>query len=312
MKALRKLLVLDSDGRSLGPLFKALFQKAVDSDPVLSLVGVTIENAGIAFANDVVEGKPVRQLVINAMVALGLSYTAGESKDIKNYPELAGSSDLIIVPKLAEEDAVCLWSDNAWSKTVTLNDSMTLAKTSIFHLSQPATVQDYVAWAHWAEPMLRTLVHTLKSSYSYAVIAKGICREKGTAIGEAHVARHGNDLAGFRRGRILVIDRAGTLMFHDLDPQIAKSIVKEVDPNNALGDTRMTPNGLEVMRVVVKHSSAVVCSRDDKYINTFLLHGIPRLAYCISSTDCIITGQPIVVDAEEGTVYDASLLRKHS
>lgn len=302
MKALKRVLILDRDGRSVGPLMGALLQQTINADPVLSLGSATVECAGIGLgAGNVVEGKQVKQQVVDALTALGIAAALGESMDIKKHEHMLRRADVIVAATLAEEDAVCLALDDAWSKTVTVQDSMTLIGVHSPIVPDHATVKDYVEWAAFAKPVASALGRMLKQSYSSAVLARGICRKEGIATGKAHVARHSKDLIGFRRGEILVIDRAGTLMFQDMSDEVAQAVIETIDPG-----VKAT-NGLEVLKLVVKRADAVVCSRDDKYV-TFPEQDTPRLAYCVGATDRISPGQAIVVDAEGGSVYSTALL----
>ncbi|MDD4793840.1 MAG: hypothetical protein PHU18_01160 [Dehalococcoidales bacterium] len=328
-KAIRKLLLLDKDGRSLGHLFKALFQQALDADPVLSFAGVTLECAGIGHPDILVEGKKVKREVQNALIKLGLPCSDELSKDIVFYPELVATADIIIVPTLAQEDGICLKYDNAWSKVVTLSsDSQTLAGINSIKLPEPATKLDYIAWAEWVKPVLNAITRMLKQSFAESVVVRGISKNKGIAVGEAHVARHGNDLIGFRRGNILVIDRAGTLMFNDLEAATTKELINDVAPNIEISSPKAfaesfdftsnekpsikktaPANGLGVIKTILSRASAVVCSCDDKYMQSAKFNDIPVLAYCVGATDRISQGQHIIVDADNGMVYDVSLLK---
>lgn len=340
MKAIKHILFIDRDDRSLNPLFKAILEQAMREDPVLSAVGLKVDTAGIDRpGKEVDEGKPPKDTVHSALNSLGIHDLQHASKDIRMQSELLEWADLILVPGLLQEDVLCDDFHEAWSKTLPVEcycgeyeiktDFMTLST------SDEATEKDYLSAAETFRNLLPGLVCGLKDSYVDAQIAKGICITKGTASGKAYIAKYGQDLYDFTKGDILVVDRPGVLMFKDLDHDRAmatKIIKKFADPSTAVGDLQdvinhfvdvlnaslkgehsdknvLSADGLGAFQAVMANVKALVCSRGRHTgEHTAMARNIPCISSCPGATDRIGNGQRIVVDAERGVVYDASLL----
>jgi len=206
-------------------------------------------------------------------------------------------------------------------------------------LSDEATDKEYLSASEAFNALLPDLISRIKDSYVNALIAKGVGLNKGTAIGNAYIAKYGKDLYNFTKGNILVIDRAGTLMFRDIDKDkaIATSIIEKfAEPSTVIGDLEeavkqflaklekkpsgkesekqiVTADGLSAFREVLANARALICSRG-RHSGEILakMLNIPCISSCVGATDQIVNGQLIVIDAEWGNVYDASVLRSLS
>lgn len=337
MKAIKHVLFVDKDDRSLSPLFEAIVQQPARTDSVLSTAGLILDTAGIEFPGmELNEGKPPTDVVCSALNSLGFNHFQHISKSVRMHPELVYWADLILVPGLREEDLLCLDFNEAWSKTLPIgcycgNYAMRIT------LSDEATDKEYLSASEAFNALLPDLISRIKDSYANALIAKGVGLNKGTAIGNAYIAKYGKDLYNFTKGNILVIDRAGTLMFRDTDKAIATSIIEKfAEPSTVIGDIEeavkefeaklkkkpsgkesekqiITADGLSAFREVLANARALICSRGrhSGEIQAKLLN-IPCISSCVGATDQIVNGQLIVIDAEWGNVYDASLLRSLS
>lgn len=338
------MLFVDKDDCSLGPLFKAIVQQAVRIDAVLSTVGLIADTAGIEFpGTELNEGKPPTDVVCSALNSLGFSHFQHSSKSVRMHPELVHWADLILVPALLEEDLLCLDFHEAWSKTLQIECYCGKYAMHIT-LSDEATEKEYLSASEVFKALLPDLISRIKDSYANALIAKGVCINKGTVIGNAYIAKYGKDLYNFTKGDILIIDRAGTLMFKDIDRAMATSIInkfaeppyevcsleemiaefsaklkpltaKQVETGviaeeKPPGKKIIVGGGLGAFSAVLTGAKALVCSRG-RHSGEHLAvqYKIPCISSCVGATEYIVNDQLIVVDAERGNVYDASLLR---
>ena len=177
--------------------------------------------------------------------------------------------------------------------------------------------------------ILPDLIDNVKSSYASAVIAKGISRNRGVAVGNAFIAKRGRDLQGFDEGSILVVDRPGTFLFRDIDEAMAISIIKKFVESPVITDnvevvinefkaslnqntasSTWLGDGLSASSALLSGAKALICSRGLHCGEHLAIHhNIPCVSSCVGATESIVTGQAIVVDAERGEVYDTALLQ---
>ena len=337
MKSIKHVLFVDKDGRSLSPIFRAIVEQMTRVDSVLSTAVLVADTAGIEFSGtESSEGMPPTNVVCSALNSLGFSHFQHNSKSVRLHPELIHWADLILVPGLREEDLLCLDFPEAWSKTLPI-ECYCGKYTMHIALSDEATEKEFLSASETLKALLPDLISRIKDSYANALVAKGVGMNKGTAVGHAYIAKHGKALYDFPKGNILIIDRAGTLMFRDIDKAMATSIIKKfAGPSTVIGDVEgvikefeaklekkpsgrksekypVTADGLSAFREVLASARALICSRgrhsgevQAKSLN------IPCISSCVGVTDQIVNGQLIAIDAERGDVYDASLLRSLS
>ena len=328
MKAIRNVLFVHADDNSLGPIFKAILQREPSTDPVLATAGLRIDSAGFEAG----EEESLRHSVRSALKAIGIQEFEHTSKNIWLHQDLVRWADLILVPSLLEEDLLCLKFNEAWSKTLPVECYCGQYRTETrFHPgTTPQTEGELRAATDVFKELLPHVINSLKDSYASALIATGISMNQGTAIGTAYVARRGRELQDFTEGNVLVIDRAGTLMFKDVNEAVATSIINKfiqspvVTSNmqdimndflkslegKAAGEQKWLASGLGAFEAVLTKAKALICSRGR--------HGgeiaakelrIPCISSCVGATERIATGQTVVVDAGRGEVYDASLFQ---
>lgn len=327
MNAVRRILLVHADDSSLGPTFKAIFQRELSADPILATAGVQVDSVGIEGG----DGEPLQQSVRSALKSIGIREFAHTSKSIWLHQDLVRWADLILVPSLLEEDILCLNFTEAWSKTLAVECycGQYYAKTG-FHLgTAPQTEDEFRASANTFKKLLPDVINKLKDSHADALIARGISMCKGTAIGKAFVVKQARDFERFEEGSILVIDRPGTILYRSADKTMAANIIKKfggkttgamisefvakLEGKTAEVSYTSEPsgNGMAAFHAVLAKAKALICSRGR--------HGgeisakelkIPCISSCVGATDYIATGQIIAVDAGRGEVYDASLLQK--
>lgn len=334
MKAIKKVLFVHADDRSLAPLFKAIFQRAVVTDPILSTADLQVDCAGIELPGTVMtEGTPPEYTLRSVLSSIGIKGFQHSSKNVRTHPELVRWADLILVPRSSEEDLLCLDFGEAWSKTIRMDCYCGKYKVDKrLSLSGGRTEDIYLSAAETFMATLPDLIDNVKSSYASAVIAKGISINRGIAVGNAFIAKRGRDLQGFDEGSILVVDRPGTFLFRDIDEAMAISIIKKFVESPVITDNEEVVinefkaslkslnkkkasntwlgDGLSAFSALLPGAKALICSRGLHCGEHLAIHhNIPCVSSCVGATESIVTGQAIVVDAGRGEVYDTALLQ---
>jgi len=328
MKAIRNVLFVHADDNSLGPIFKAILQREISTDPVLATAGLRIDSAGF----EATEGESLRQSARSALKTMGIQELDHTSKNVWLHQDLVRWADLILVPSLLEEDLLCLKFNEAWSKTLPVECYCGQYRTETrFHPgTTPRTEEELRAAADVFKRLFPHVINRLKDSYASALIAIGISMNQGAAIGTAYVAKRGKELQDFTEGNVLVIDRAGTLMFKDINEAVATSIINKFIQSPVItsnmqdimndflkslegktpGEQKWLASGLGAFEAVLARAKALICSRGrhSGEIAAKALR-IPCISSCVGATERIATGQTVVVDAGRGEVYDASLLQ---
>lgn len=327
MKAIRKVLFFHGDDDSLGPMFKAIFQKKILDDPVLVTAGLRLDSVGNGS-----EGEPLKESVCSALKLIGIQEFEHTSKNIWLHRDLVRWADLILVPSLQEEDILCLNFREAWSKTLPVECYCGQYNTERrFHPgTKPETEDEYQVAADIFKGLFPYIINKLKDSFCDALVASGVPISGGIAVGEAFIVKQALDMEKFREGSIMIIDRPGALLYRELDETTAGNIIKkfggkttsaminefmaklEGKPVEEVASAdEMKGDGFAAFNAVLTKTKALICSRGH--------HGgeisakglkIPCVSSCVGATERIASGQTIVVDADRGEMYDASLLRK--
>lgn len=330
MKAVKNLLFVHADDNSLGPIFKAIFQKEVIADPFLTTAGLKIDSAGFEDS----EGELLGESVLSALKALEIEKFEHTSKNIWLHKDLIRWADLILVPSLLEEDLLCLNFKEAWSKTLPVECYCGQYHTDTrFHVgAAPQTEDECRDAVDVSMGLLPHVINRLKDSYCDALVARGVGISEGVVIGEAFAVKQAQDLEMFREGSILVIDRPGAILYRGIDKSLAAKIIKNFIESPVLTDNvedmvnefvaslkgklkkqsnMWLKDGGSAFHAVLTRAKALICSRG-RHSGESLAASmkIPCISSCVGATESITTGQAIVVDAGRGEVYDVSLLQK--
>ena len=110
MKAVKQILFVHDDDNSLGPIFKAVFQKEISCNPFLTTADIKIDSVGFKGG----EGDSLPEVVRSVLKAIGILEFTHSSKNIWLHQDLVQWADLILVPSLLEEDLLCLNFKEAW------------------------------------------------------------------------------------------------------------------------------------------------------------------------------------------------------
>ena len=329
MKAVKKILFAHGDDNSLGPIFKAIFQMTISADPILAITGLKIDSVGIESS----EGEPLQQFVHSALKSTGIQEFEHTSKNIWLHQDLVRWADLILVPSLLEEDMLCLKFTEAWSKTLPVECycGQYYTKTRFHPGTAPQTEDECRVAADTFKELLPYVINKLKDSYANALIARGVSMYKGTVIGKAFVVKKGKDLERFEENSILVVDRPGAILYREIDKTMAANIIKKFVDSPVLTDNiedlvsefkallkgktkeashKWLMDGGSAFSAVLRRAKALICCRG-RHSGEILAKElkIPCISSCVGATECIATGQVIIVDAGRGEVYDASLLQ---
>lgn len=327
MKAIKKVLFFHGDDDSLGPIFKAIFQKKILDDPMLVTAGIRFDSVGNGS-----EGELLQESVYSALKLIGIREFEHTSKNIWLHRDLVQWADLIVVPSLQEEDILCLNFREAWSKTLPIECYCGQYNTETrFHPgTKPETEDEYQVAAGIFKGFFPYIINKLKDSFCDALVASGVPISGGIAVGEAFIVKQALDMEKFREGSILIIDRPGAFLYRELDETTAGNIIKkfggkttsaminefmaklEGKPVEEVASTdEMKGDGFAAFNAVLTKTKALICSRG-RHGGEISAKGlkIPCVSSCVGATERIATGQTIVVDANRGEVYDASQLQK--
>jgi len=325
MKAIRKVLFFHGDDDSLGPIFKAIFQKEILDDPVLKIAGMEIESVGNGS-----EGEPLQESVCAALRSMRIQEFKQTSKNILLHKDLIRWADLILVPSLLEEDILCLNFREAWSKTLPIECYCGRYNTETrFHPgTKPETEDEYRVAIDIFKGLFPYIINKLKDSFCDALVASGVPISGGIAVGEAFVVKKAVDMEMFREGSILIVDRPGALLYRELDETTAGKIIKKFGGKSTAtminefmakldgkpleethGTDEMKGDAFSAFNAVLAKAKALICSRG-RHGGEISAKGlkIPCVSSCVGATERIASGQTIVVDASRGKVYNASLL----
>ena len=324
MKAVKRILFAHGDDNSLGPIFKATFQREVVSDPILAVAGVEIESAG--FESN--EGEPLQQSVRSALESIGVEGFEHRSRNIRLHQDLIPWADIILVPSLLEEDLLCSNFPEAWSKSLPVEcycgqyDANTPGDT-------PQSEDECRVAADIFKGLFPYIINKLKDSFCDALVASGVPISSGIAVGEAFTIKQALDMEKFQVSSILVIDRPGTILFNALDDIVAGNIIKKfggkttaamIDefmakvegkpPEEAARSDETKGDGMAAFTALLTKAKGLICSRGRHMGESLAIAlKIPCVSSCVRATERISTGQTIVVDGGWGEVFDAHLLR---
>ncbi len=326
MKAVKRILFAHSADNSLGPIFKATFRREVDSDPILSTAGVEIESAGLE-GN---EGELLQQSVSVTLKSIGIQGFEHRSKNIRLHQDLISWADIILVPSLLEEDLLCLNFREAWSKSLPIECycGQYYAKMRFEPGYAPQSEDECQAAADIFKGLFPYIINKLKDSFCDVLIASGVPISGGIAAGEAFTVKQATDMEKFREGSILIIDRPGVLLYHELDETTAGNIIKKFGGKTtasminefmaklegkpveeAASVDEMKSDGFAAFTALLAKAKGIVCSRGRHMGESCATSmKIPCISSCVGATERISTGQTIVIDGGRGEVYDASLL----
>jgi len=347
MKAIKRILFVCSDIHLLNPLFQVILNQAVEADPILSVAEISVESAVISWpgAESVANYLPAPEME-SALGEMGFSCKTNRSREIKLHPEILLWADSILVPGLMEEDMLCAFSHDAWSKIVQIESfcgKHEAGKQLLSYDSLPKTKDYYSSMAAKFKELIPYLIGRIKDSLTNALIVKGIGMNKKTAwgsaivIGRASVVRRGYDLENFVKENILVVDRLGAVLKGDIDTDLAVSVIKKfVETPDFYEDKvleikdklqhfeammkggtvapkrpRFFPDGENAIEIIVRNAKGIICSRG-YHVNEVMNspYHIPYISSCVGATQQIKDNQLIVMDTSRGEVYDASLLRQ--
>jgi phosphohistidine swiveling domain-containing protein len=337
MKGIKKILFVHRPERPVNPLFEAILRQTVLSDSVLSTAGVSVDSAEIGLPeDDITEWKqplPEIQSVLDSLGFQGYSY---RSKNVRLQAHLIDWADLILVPEAGAEDLLCLFSHEAWSKTIDIKDycgkNHGESTDKLSDGKSPASEDDYLSIATTFKMLIPELLNRIKDSYASHLIVKGKVLYHFASdsfspivIGNASVVRCGEDMMKFIPGNILVVDRLDKKpgkpwteeeikiklaeMMAKLKPiekgeKMIKSEKIEISHNHA-NEKANTTKVKKVNAATISDIKGVVCSRGVD----IGIYDIPYLYSCIGATEYIKDNQLIVVDSIRGEVYDASSLQ---
>ena len=329
MKAIKKILIVHADDSSLGPIFKAIFQSELSADPTLATAGLQVDSVGIEGS----DGEPLHYSVDSALKSMGVQEFEHTSKNIWLHQDLVRWADLILVPSLWEENILCLNFTAAWSKTLPVECycGQYYAKIGFHPGTAPHTEDECRASADSFKKLLPDVINKLKDSYADALIARGINMYEGTVIGKAFIVKQAGDLERFEEANILVIDRPGAILYQSMDKAMATNIIKKFVESPVLPDNikdlviefeaslkgktkeashKWLMDGGSAFSAVLRRAKALICCRG-RHSGEILAKElkIPCISSCVGATECIATGQVIIVDAGRGEVYDAALLQ---
>ncbi len=278
------------------------------------------------------EGEPLKESVCSALKLIGIQEFEHTSKNILLHRDLVRWADLILVPSLLEEDILCLNFREAWSKTLPIECycGQYNTKTRFHPGTEPETEDEYQVAADIFKGLFPYIINKLKDSFCDALVASGVPISGGIAVGEAFIVKQALDMEKFREGSILIIDRPGALLYRELDETTAGNIIKkfggkttsaminefmaklEGKPVEEVASTdEMKGDGFAAFNAVLTKTKALICSRG-RHGGEISAKGlkIPCVSSCVGAIERIANGQTIVVDADRGEVYDASLLQK--
>jgi phosphohistidine swiveling domain-containing protein len=327
MKAVNRILFAHGDDNSLGPIFKATFQKEVAADPVLEIAGVEIESAG--FEDN--EGEPLQQSVRSVLESIGVEGFEHYSRNISLHQDLISWADIILIPSLLEEDLLCHNFREAWSKSLPVECycGQYNAKMGFKPGYIPQSEDEYREATDIFKRLFPYIVNKLKDSFCNALVASGVPISGGITVGEAFPIKRALDMERFQVGSILVVDRPGTILLKELDDIVAGKIIKkfggkttatiinefvtkltEKPVEETASADEMKGDAMAAFMALLAKAKGLVCSRG-RHMGESLARTleIPCVSSCIGATKLISTGQTIVVDGGRGEVYDASLLR---
>ncbi len=323
MKAIMKILFFHGDDDSLGPIFKAIFQRQILDDPVLVTAGLRLDSVGNGS-----EGEPLQESVCSALRSMGIQEFEHTSKNIWLHRDLVQWADLILVPSLLEEDILCLNFREAWSKILPIECycGQYYTETRFHPGTAPQTEEECRIAADTFKKLLPHVIDKVKDSYAKALIVRGVSIYAGIVAGKAFVVKQAGDLESFEEDSILVIDRPGTILYQEIDEAKATNIIKKfggkttgamlaefeaklegktVEPSSI----NWSGDGFAAFQAVLTKAEALICSRGRHggEISAKALK-IPCVSSCVGATEYIVNRQVIVADAGRGEVYDASLL----
>jgi len=251
VKEIKKILFVHRVERPVNPLFEAIMQRAVLSDSVLSTAGLCIDSAEIGLPQDyVVEEKkplPEVQSILDSMGCQSYSY---RSKDIRSQSSLIDWADLILVPDLGTEDLLCMFSHEAWSKTIEI--SVYCGKKhggadadKLSDGNSPKSTDDYISIATTFKMLLPELINRIKDSYASHLIVKGrlFVNNKtaplgATVTGNASVVMCGGDLLNFTPGNILIADRLGAILKSEITQDISFNVINKLAKSPEFYDSK--------------------------------------------------------------------------
>ena len=326
MKAIRKVLFFHGDDDSLGPIFKAIFQREILDDPVLVTAGLRLDSVGNGS-----EGEPLQESVCSALRSMGIQEFEHTSKNIWLHRDLVQWADLILVPSLKEEDILCLNFREAWSKSLPVECycGQYYIETRFHPGYAPQSEDECRGAADVFKGLFPYAINKLKDSFCDALVASGVPISSGIAVGKAFTVKQAPDMEEFQEGSILIIDRPGALLYRELDATTAGNIIKKFGGkttatmlNEFLAKLEGKPveevdsaddikgDSVAAFTALLAKAKGIICSRG-YHTGESLAKSmkIPCVSSCVGATERISTGQTIVVDAGRGEVYDASLLQ---
>ena len=327
LKAIRKVLFIDLDDRSVGPIFKAMLRKKVLHDPVLSTAGVEVRSAGI----HVREGRQAEGYVVSTLHSLGIHDIHYLSQSIFLHRELIQWADLILVVD-AFDDIVSHRLDGAWGKTMRVDfwphwPLMGRIKRFPTKIDSEEACLSYV---EFLENTMPDIIAGIKDSYIGALVCRGTTITPGCVAGSAFVARSLADLEGFVEGNIVVMDVMGAALpigGNGIEQTVAANIVKKfikgtkpLNPSleRMLTGTAESPSLASARQIILARANGAIFSHGghggERTARIFVQEGIIELSCisrCIGATESIAPGQVIVLDGGRGEVYDASLLSQN-
>jgi phosphohistidine swiveling domain-containing protein/protein-tyrosine-phosphatase len=346
MKEIKKVLFVCSEDCSLNPLFVAILQKAIKDDPILSVAGIRIDSAEISYPGmDLSQNDLSAHEIKSVLAELGFQNVGYQPKNIKMHPDVIEWADLILVPRLSDEDLLCLFYPDTWSKSIEIESfcgRYEVGKELLSYSNLPKNKEEYLSISKRFNELLPDLMNRIKDSYAYALIVKGKGMNQKTAsgnatvIGRASVVRCGYDLINFVKGNILVVDRLGAVFKSSLNKDIAEAVIKKFIENPdfyknkklevqdqlkaleavltgktvKLNESKVFPDDDNAIKVIVENASGIICSRGYHVYDVMNSpYHVPYLSCCVGATQLIKDNQLILMDVRRGEVYDASLLR---